>query len=71
LKESTTLVGGDEPWPQVFNLRNPGMGKLQTRPHEGYLGRTPSIRRRQAVERVRDTLGHDTVTERRACWVLG
>jgi transposase-like protein len=33
--------------------------------------RTDQAKRRQAVEHVRDVLGRDEVTERRACRVLG
>ena len=33
--------------------------------------RTDQAKRWQAVEHVRDMLGRDVVTERRACWVLG
>ena len=41
-------------------------------PSEGCLGKLLSpTKRRQAVEHVRDTLGRDMATKRRACRVLG
>jgi len=50
-------------------LRRPGIdGKTRA---SRWQVKTISGSRRQAVEHVRDTLGRDVVTERRACRVLG